>query len=197
MKSGAIARRIVFAAAVSAAVVGAVAIFRLTEQVPGATSHLSSRAQSIMTDPAGNLVLGGTKTSVAANLVLALPEGLRGLAVRALEFASIRKWAHTVQFFALGGVVCAALAAWWGRPRSLAARSAIALAVCASCSLFDQTHKLFVPGREFDAGDLLFDAAGYLAAWLLVFGAAALVGRFRSMSAARRAGSKTISAHAA
>lgn len=40
MKSGAIARRIVFAVAVSAAVVGAVAIFRLTEQVPGATSHL-------------------------------------------------------------------------------------------------------------------------------------------------------------
>ena len=197
MKSGAIARRIVFAVAVSAAVVGAVAIFRLTEQVPGATSHLSSRAQSIMTDPAGNLVLGGTKTSVAANLVLALPEGLRGLAVRALEFASIRKWAHTVQFFALGGVVCAALAAWWGRPRSLAARSAIALAVCASCSLFDQTHKLFVPGREFDAGDLLFDAAGYLTAWLLVFGAAALVGRFRSMSAARRAGSGPIGAHAA
>lgn len=94
-------------------------------------------------------------------------------------------------------MVCAALAAWWGRPRSLAARSAIALAACAACSLFDQTHKLFVPGREFDAGDLLFDAAGYLTAWLLVFGVAALVGRFRSMSASRRAGSRPIGAHAA
>lgn len=197
MKPGDIARRVVFLAAIAAAVAGTVAIFRLTEQVPGATSHLSSRAESIVMDPAGNLGLGGMKTGVAANFVLMLPDGLRDLASRALGVASIRKWAHTAQFFVLGVTVCAALAAWWGRPRSLAARSAVALTACAACSLFDQTHKLFVPGREFDAGDLLFDAAGYLAAWVLVFAVALAAGRVRSALASRARGAVPMGGHAA
>ena len=52
------------------------------------------------------------------------------------------------------------------------ARVLAAAGVCALASLFDQTHKIFVPGREFDAGDLLFDFAGYALAMLLVFGGA-------------------------
>ena len=38
-------------------------------------------------------------------------------------------------------------------------------------SLFDQTHKLFVPVRHFDWKDLPFDAFGYLAAVVVVFAA--------------------------
>ena len=34
--------------------------------------------------------------------------------------------------------------------------------VCFACSLGDQIHKMFVPGREFDALDMCFDAAGYV-----------------------------------
>lgn len=45
----------------------------------------------------------------------------------------------------------------------------LASAACALAFLFDQTHKLFVPGREFDAGDLLFDLLGYAASAALVF----------------------------
>lgn len=46
-----------------------------------------------------------------------------------------------------------------------------AVAFCALCSLADQTHKLFVPGRHFDLIDLGFDAAGYLVARALVLAA--------------------------
>ena len=42
-------------------------------------------------------------------------------------------------------------------------------------SLFDQTHKMFVLGREFDACDLGFDALGYLAAIALAIGIVMLV----------------------
>ena len=44
----------------------------------------------------------------------------------------------------------------------------LALAICAACSLFDQCHKLFVPGRHFDGFDLVMDAVGYGIAVLTV-----------------------------
>ena len=49
------------------------------------------------------------------------------------------------------------------------------LLFCAACSVGDQVHKIFVPGRHFDVIDLGFDAAGYVTAMLLVLLAAALV----------------------
>ena len=45
----------------------------------------------------------------------------------------------------------------------------VTVAFCAACSLVDQTHKLFVPGREFEWFDLFLDAFGYLGAIVLVF----------------------------
>lgn len=45
------------------------------------------------------------------------------------------------------------------------------LGACMAGSLFDQTHKLFVPVRHFDWKDLPFDAFGYLAAVVVVFAA--------------------------
>lgn len=78
-----------------------------------------------------------------------------------LSYTSVRIWAHTVEFLALGIPVSLALVFWWGRPRWLLLRASLAFLICVFASLFDQTHKLFVPGREFDAGDLLFDLLGY------------------------------------
>lgn len=46
---------------------------------------------------------------------------------------------------------------------------------CAACSVGDQVHKIFVPGRHFDMIDLGFDAAGYITAMLLVLLIAAWV----------------------
>ena len=49
------------------------------------------------------------------------------------------------------------------------------LLFCAACSVGDQVHKIFVPGRHFDMIDLGFDAAGYITAMLLVLLIAAWV----------------------
>ena len=79
---------------------------------------------------------------------------------------NIRHWAHTAEFFALG--VFVATSAYFAlKPRLLPA-GGVALVICAACSLFDQCHKLFVPGRHFDGFDLLMDALGYGLAILTV-----------------------------
>ena len=88
---------------------------------------------------------------------------------------NIRRVAHTVEFafvglFASASAVC--LLPW--NFRSWRAKIPV-IAFCAVCSLIDQTHKLFVPGRHFDPVDLAFDAAGYLVACALVFAAAGTV----------------------
>lgn len=80
----------------------------------------------------------------------------------------VRKLAHTVEFFVIG-LFTAAVSIVWSRrdDRRRSFRSAFGLSVAAS--LFDQSHKLFVPGREFDVVDLAFDALGYYSAIRLVF----------------------------
>ena len=50
-----------------------------------------------------------------------------------------------------------------------------ALVICAACSLFDQCHKLFVPGRHFDYVDLFMDAFGYGCAIVFVLLVTAIV----------------------
>ena len=61
------------------------------------------------------------------------------------------------------------------RPWSVCSRCVPVLLFCAACSVGDQVHKIFVPGRHFDVIDLGFDAAGYVIAMLLVLLTAALV----------------------
>lgn len=102
---------------------------------------------------------------------------------------NVRRLAHVAEFASVG--LFSALAAWswlgarrrpgaaWGTPQLVAA----ALAFCVAASLFDQTHKLFVPGRHFDVLDLPFDAAGYLVGIAVVFAVRALV-----LRGARRGG---------
>ena len=98
--------------------------------------------------------------------------------VRSGRLASIRMWvgtnvrrvAHTVEFFFVGLFASVVVVCFSRRPWSVCV-----LLFCAACSVGDQVHKIFVPGRHFDVIDLGFDAAGYVTAMLLVLLAAALV----------------------
>ena len=78
----------------------------------------------------------------------------------------LRKKAHTIEYFAIGSAVrIAALRKqkWhW------------CTGVCFLISFVDQMVKFFLPTREFDAVDMVFDTAGYLLAMAVVFGVVAL-----------------------
>lgn len=156
---GIVIRKITFWVAVAAAVAVFIAIFALTEQNPSDTTALSaSVSDAIVSRQVDAVGAGATDASSGAS---AAGEGAAGPIEAMLAIGNVRKWAHTAEFFAFGAPVALASALWWGRPRGARARVLAAAGVCALASLFDQTHKLFVPGREFDAGDLLFDLIGY------------------------------------
>ena len=82
----------------------------------------------------------------------------------------VRKFGHTIEFFGLGCAISLCTIAWTDESMRWQDRLAVAAAICVCNSLFDQTHKLFVAGREFDFLDLPFDIAGYSLAIVLVFG---------------------------
>lgn len=92
--------------------------------------------------------------------------------VRSGRLASIRMWvgtnvrrvAHTVEFFFVGLFASVIVACFSRRPWSVCSRCVPVLLFCAACSVGDQVHKIFVPGRHFDVIDLGFDAAGYITA---------------------------------
>ena len=118
----------------------------------------------------------GDGAAASSNAELTESSGvISDLGTALLSCASVRKWAHTVEFLALGILVSLAFIFWWGKSRGLLTRVPLAFLLCVFASLFDQTHKLFVPGREFDAGDLLFDLLGYGLAVLIVFSMVVLV----------------------
>ena len=82
-----------------------------------------------------------------------------------------RNAAHVVEF-GLVGLLASLGALCLVEPRCERGGKPLLVATvtfCAACSLVDQTHKLFVPGREFEWFDLLLDAFGYLGAIVLVF----------------------------
>ena len=95
----------------------------------------------------------------------------------------MRKFGHTIEFFGLGCAISLCTIAWTSDSMRWQDRLAVAAAICVGNSLFDQTHKLFVAGREFDFLDLPFDIAGYSLAIALVFGVWLLL---RRCLAARR-----------
>ena len=132
----------------SLAFAAAIAIFVLTALPPEVTG-----AQS---DSVGDLLAG---------LFGALP-GVYDPQAGELLGVSIRRWAHVVEFGVLGLFVAVA-ACRMLRPH-LARAAGASLAICLACSLLDQCHKLFVPGRHFDASDLVMGAVGYVVAILLV-----------------------------
>lgn len=142
--------------------VGAFAItFVLTEQAPQETTALSQSVERIVTSGAAGTAAGGDAvTAGGGNVIAAL-----------LSVANVRRWAHVPEFFVQGLFLFGAAALWpqaRGRASGLRVRLGMALLACVACSLFDQVHKAFVPGREFDARDLIFDAMGYALALLVV-----------------------------
>ena len=161
-------------------VVTLASIWMLTEQNVEQTSSLSEstaravegRAADVRPDAAQESQAGDAAGDAGSKATVAHPDPLAP--VRLWMGANIRRVAHTVEFFFVGlfaslAVVCLGECLPCARFRYV-----LALLFCAVCSVGDQVHKIFVPGRHFDMIDLGFDAAGYVTAMLLVLLAAAL-----------------------
>lgn len=164
-------------------VVTLASIWMLTEQNVEQTSSLSEstaravEGQSVSVQPetAGETQAGDAAGDADSTTGAIHPDPLAP--VRLWMGANIRRVAHTVEFFFVG-LFASATAACLGECLPCARfRYVLALLFCAVCSVGDQVHKIFVPGRHFDVVDLGFDAAGYIAAMLLVLLAAVLVQR--------------------
>lgn len=156
-------------------------IWMLTEQNVEQTSSLSESTAHVVEgqvagvqpgaaqeSPAGDATEDADSTAAAVH-----PDPLAP--VRLWMGANIRRVAHTVEFFFVG-LFASLAAACLGECLPCARfRHVLALLFCAVCSVGDQVHKIFVPGRHFDVIDLGFDAAGYVTAMLLVLLVAAWV----------------------
>lgn len=164
-------------------VVTLASIWILTEQNVEQTSSLSEstaravegrtadvRPDAAQESQAGDAVEGAdSTTSTVHSDPLA--------AVRLWMGANIRRVAHTVEFFFVGLFASLAVVCLDKRVSPTRLWRVSVLAFCVVCSVGDQVHKIFVPGRHFDVVDLGFDAAGYIAAMLLVLLTAVLVQR--------------------
>lgn len=158
-------------------------IWALTEQNAVETSLLSeSTARVVEGQATGVQAADATGEAQAEN---GMTGGTDSAAsnVRSGRLASIRMWvgtnvrrvAHTVEFFFVGLFASVVVVCFSKHPWSVCSRCVPVLLFCAVCSVGDQVHKIFVPGRHFDVIDLGFDAAGYVTAMLLVLLTAALV----------------------
>ena len=164
-------------------VVTLASIWILTEQNVEQTSSLSEstaravegQSASVQPETAGETQAGDAVEGADSTTATVHPDPLAPL--RLWMGANIRRVAHTVEFFFVG--LFASLAAVCLDKRVSPTRlwRVSVLAFCVVCSVGDQVHKIFVPGRHFDVVDLGFDAAGYIAAMLLVLLAAVLVQR--------------------
>ena len=143
--------------ACTVAVFIAVSIFELTSQTPEVTSAESGFVNDLMVALFGWI------------------PGLYDSATGLWLGIGIRHWAHAVEFGVLG--LSVALAAKSAMGQRTIAPGMAALAICAGFSLFDQCHRLFVPGRHFDPFDLAMDALGYGVAVVVVMGVEWLRGR--------------------
>ncbi len=164
-------------------VVTLASIWILTEQNVEQTSSLSEstaravegRAADVRPDAAQESQAGDAAGGAGSKATAAHSDPLAP--VRLWMGVNIRRVAHTVEFFFVG-LFASVTAACLGECLPCARfRYVVALLFCAVCSVGDQVHKIFVPGRHFDMIDLGFDAAGYIAAMLLVLLAAVLVQR--------------------
>ena len=157
-------------------VVTLASIWMLTEQNVEQTSSLSESTAHVVEGQSASVqpeTAGETRAGDAAE--------------DAGSTANIRRVAHTVEFFFVGLFASSAAVCLDKRMSLTRLRCVPVLAFCAACSVGDQVHKIFVPGRHFDVVDLGFDAAGYVVAMLLVLLAATLVQRAtRSISAHTR-----------
>lgn len=170
-------------------------IWMLTEQSAEQTSLLSESTAHVVEGQAVGMQSGGageTRATGAAE-VADQTDGVRAdplAPVRMWMATNIRRVAHTVEFFFVGLFSAVTAACLGERILCTRLRCLLVLLFCVVCSVGDQVHKIFVPGRHFDVIDLGFDAAGYIVAMLLVLLVAMLVA-----SLARRA-AHPIGAHA-
>ena len=158
-------------------------IWVLTEQNAVQTSLLSESTARVVEGQAASVqaadatgeaqtengITGGTDS--AASHV----RSGRLASIRVWVGANVRRVAHTVEFFFVGLFASVIVFCFSRRPWSVCSRCVPVLLFCAACSVGDQVHKIFVPGRHFDMIDLVFDAAGYVTAMLLVLLVAAWV----------------------
>ncbi|WP_432314076.1 VanZ family protein [Collinsella aerofaciens] len=164
-------------------VVTLASIWMLTEQNVEQTSSLSEstaravEGQSVSVQPetAGETQAGDAVGDAGSTTATVHPDPFAP--VRLWMGANIRRVAHTVEFFFVGLFASATVACLGECLPCARFRYVLALLFCDVCSVGDQVHKIFVPGRHFDMIDLGFDAAGYVVAMLLVLLAAALVQR--------------------
>lgn len=177
------AKHIVGWISVALLVVTLASIWMLTEQSVEQTSSLSEstaravegQSASVQPETAGETQAGDAAGDVGSAATVAHPDPLAP--VRMWMGTNIRRVAHTVEFFFVGLFASLAAVCLGKRVSPARLRRVPVLAFCAVCSVGDQVHKIFVPGRHFDVIDLGFDAAGYVTAMLLVLLAAALVQR--------------------
>ena len=149
-------------------------IWMLTEQNVEQTSSLSEstaravegRAADVRSDAAQESQAGDAAEGADSTIATVHPDPLAP--VRLWMGANIRRIAHTVEFFFVGLFASLAAVCLDKRVSPTRLRCVPLLAFCAVCSVGDQVHKIFVPGRHFDMIDLGFDAAGYVVAMLLV-----------------------------
>ncbi len=155
-------------------VVTLASIWMLTEQNVEQTSSLSEstaravegRAVDVRPDAARESQAGDAAGDAGSAATVAHPDPLAP--VRMWMGANIRRVAHTVEFFFVGLFASTTVACLGERLPCARFRYALAALFCAVCSVGDQVHKIFVPGRHFDMIDLGFDVAGYVTAMLLV-----------------------------
>lgn len=155
-------------------VVTLASIWILTEQNVEQTSSLSEstarvvegRAAGVRPDAAQESQAGDAVEGADSTTATVHPDPLAP--VRLWMGANIRRVAHTVEFFSVGLLASATVACLGERLPCARFRYVLAALFCAVCSVGDQVHKIFVPGRHFDMIDLGFDAAGYVTAMLLV-----------------------------
>ena len=155
-------------------VVTLASIWMLTEQNVEQTSSLSEstaravegRAADVRPDVAQESQAGDAAEGADSTTATVHPDPLAP--IRLWMGANIRRVAHTVEFFFVGLFASTTVACLGEYLPCARFRYALAALFCAVCSVGDQVHKTFVPGRHFDTIDLGFDAAGYVTAMLLV-----------------------------
>ena len=155
-------------------------IWMLTEQGVEQTSSLSESTAHMVEGQVADAQSGGEEEmgTIDAAEVAGPTADVRmdPLAPARMWMANnIRRVAHTVEFFFVGLFSAAAAACLGEHILRARLRCLLVLLFCVACSVGDQVHKIFVPGRHFDVIALGFDAAGYIAAMVLVLVAAALV----------------------
>lgn len=160
-----------------------VGIWVLTEQNAVQTSLLSESTARVVEGQAASVQATGITGETQAGDGMAGGTDSAASTARSGRLASIRMWvganvrrvAHTVEFFFVGLFASVIVVCFSRRPWSVCSRCVPVLLFCAACSVGDQVHKIFVPGRHFDMIDLGFDTAGYVSAMLLVLLVAAWV----------------------